>query len=80
MDATLVPDELFDENTLNDYLKFNTKILETDYLTFDHNESLGIHTVYIPYVNINNQLLEEFAAALIITTHIVHLLMRFKTS
>ena len=60
--ATLVPEELFDENKLNDYLKFNTKILETDYLTFDHNESLRIHTVYIPYVNINNQLLEEFGS------------------
>jgi hypothetical protein len=60
--ATLVPEELFDENKLNDYLKFNTKILETDYLTFDHNESLRVHTVYIPYVNINNQLLEEFGS------------------
>jgi len=33
--ATLVPKPLFDETNLVDYLKFNTKILKTDFITFD---------------------------------------------
>ncbi|MGB1309551.1 MAG: DUF3822 family protein, partial [Oceanihabitans sp.] len=33
--ATLVPKPLFNEANLADYLKFNTKILKTDYIAFD---------------------------------------------
>lgn len=60
--ATLIPEELFNEDKLKDYLKFNIKILETDFITNDYNPNLSIHTVYIPYVNINNQLLDEFGS------------------
>lgn len=58
--STLVPKALFNEDNLADYLKFNNKILSTDYLTYDHisqNESVN---VYVPYININNYLYDRF--------------------
>lgn len=58
--STLVPKALFDENHKADYLKFNSKILRTDFITEDEiaiNESVN---VYVPYVNINNYIFETF--------------------
>ncbi len=58
--STLVPKSLFNEGHLADYLKFNSKILRSDFITFDEittNESVN---VYIPYVNINNYLYDIF--------------------
>lgn len=58
--STLVPKALYDENNKADYLKFNTKILKTDYITHDDitvNDSVN---VYIPYININNYIYETF--------------------
>ena len=58
--STLVPKPLFDENYLADYLKFNSKILRTDFITYDSisiNESVN---VYVPYININNFIFEKF--------------------
>jgi len=57
---TLVPDAFFKEKNLTDYLKYNTKILATDYITFDHVEAVHAKNVYIPYTNINNYLFEKF--------------------
>lgn len=57
---TLVPTFYFDENHLTDYLKFNTKLLATDFVTYDEGQGGEIKTVYIPYVNINNYLFERF--------------------
>ncbi|CDF79152.1 conserved hypothetical protein (DUF3822) [Formosa agariphila KMM 3901] len=58
--STLVPRPLFSEEYLADYLKFNSKILKSDFITFDAidiNDSLN---VYVPYVNINNYIYEQF--------------------
>jgi len=58
--ATLVPQTLYDDSIKADYLKFNSKILQTDYITTDDiavNESVNI---YVPYVNINNYIFETF--------------------
>jgi hypothetical protein len=58
--SILVPKPLFDEQNAADYLKFNTKILKTDYITYDElsvNESIN---VYVPLVNINNYIFERF--------------------
>lgn len=58
--STLVPKALFNENNLADYLKFNNKILSTDFITFDEialNDSIN---VYVPYININNYLYDFF--------------------
>ncbi len=60
--SALVPKPLFNEDHLADYLKFNSKILRTDFITYDSvliNDSVN---VYVPYVNVNNYLYEHFGA------------------
>ena len=58
--STLVPKPLFDEERLSDYAKFNTKVLATDYLVYDEIKNLDIANVFIPYVNVNNFLIDQF--------------------
>jgi hypothetical protein len=60
--ATLVPKPLFDETNLVDYLKFNTKILKTDFITFDNLQIADLKVVYVPLVNINNFVFERFGS------------------
>ena len=58
--STIVPKTLFKEESIADYLKFNSRILQSDYITYDNilsNESVN---VYVPYVNINNFLYDSF--------------------
>ncbi|PWI29333.1 DUF3822 domain-containing protein [Flavobacteriaceae bacterium LYZ1037] len=60
--ATIVPKALFDEELLADYLKFNSKILKSDFIAYDSldiNESVS---VYVPYVNINNYIYDTFGS------------------
>lgn len=60
--STLVPKPLFNEDCLADYLKFNSKILKSDFITYDNiiiNDSVN---VYIPYVNINNFIYDKFGS------------------
>lgn len=57
---SLVPEKLFDEKNASDYLKFNTKILQSDYVAQDHLSEGGIVNVYIPYTNINNFFFEKY--------------------
>lgn len=58
--STLVPKALYGEAHNADYLKFNSKILRTDFITYDNLESLDMVNVYIPYVNINNYIFDTF--------------------
>ena len=51
---TFVPKAVFNEDFLADYLKFNTKILATDYIAYDILEEQDIVCVYVPYTNCNN--------------------------
>jgi hypothetical protein len=60
--VSLVPKDLFDENHKVDYLKFNAKILKTDFITQDNITINNSVNVYIPYVNINNYIFETFGA------------------
>ena len=60
--ATLVPQTLFDENHKADYLKFNSKILRTDFITHDDITVSKSANVYVPYVNVNNYIFETFGA------------------
>lgn len=57
---SFVPRPLFDENHLSDYLKFNTKILPTDFIAFDELEKPEVNNVYVPFTNINNYFFEHF--------------------
>ena len=56
---TLVPAILFDENNAASYLKFNTKILKTDFIAFDKIDK-QIVNVYIPYANITNYFFDKY--------------------
>jgi len=58
--SNLVPKELFDENSIADYLKFNSKILKSDYISFDEIPANASVNVYVPYMNINNFIFETF--------------------
>ncbi len=51
---TLVPQSLFDPKRSSDYLKFNSKILATDFIAHDTIDSLDVVVVYVPFININN--------------------------
>lgn len=58
--STVVPKPLFNESMLSDYLKYNVKILENDYLSFDILPQQDIYNVYVPFTNANNYLFERF--------------------
>jgi len=59
---SLVPTSLFDENKASEYLKFNTKILSNDYISYDEIHGLQAVVVYVPFVNINNFLFEQYGS------------------
>jgi len=58
--STIVPSKYFDENSLVTYLNFNIKTLKTDFITFDNINTIDAKNVYVPYVNINNYLFQNF--------------------
>ncbi|QDO95034.1 DUF3822 family protein [Formosa sediminum] len=60
--STLVPAPLFNEEHLADYLKYNSKILKSDFITFDAIDINDSVNVYVPYVNVNNFIYEHFGA------------------
>ncbi|WP_027137620.1 DUF3822 family protein [Gaetbulibacter saemankumensis] len=58
--ATVIPKPLFNEEYMADYLKFNSKILKSDFIAYDDilvNDSV---VVYVPYININNYIYDKF--------------------
>ncbi len=59
---TLVPKALFKEALLADYLKYNTKILKTDFIAYDELLAHNIMSVYIPFTNVNNYVFEHFGS------------------
>ncbi|MDA9977034.1 DUF3822 family protein [Polaribacter sp.] len=58
--ATLVPNKLFREEHLKEYLDFNIKTLKTDFFAFDNIDQLAAKNVYVPFVNVNNYLFQNF--------------------
>jgi hypothetical protein len=58
--STFVPKALFDAEFLGSYLQYNTKVFETDFFDFDEITNYEMNNVYIPYVNINNFLIDQF--------------------
>ena len=59
---SLVPKDLFDENELANYMKFNVKILANDMMAYDEIEQQDMVNVYVPFMNINNYVYELFGA------------------
>ncbi len=60
--SVIVPQALFDENHLADYLKFNARMLKHDYISHDPIKVNDSVCVYIPFMNINNFLVDRFGA------------------
>lgn len=58
--STFVPKALYSENHKVDYLKFNSKILKSDFITEDNITANNTVNIYIPYVNINNYIFDTF--------------------
>lgn len=56
----LVPKSLFNADNLLEYLKFNTKVLANDVPAYDEIENHDLVNVYVPYMNINNYIYEQF--------------------
>jgi hypothetical protein len=57
---TFVPTSLFDVHFLASYLQYNTKVFETDFFTHDVIFPYEMNNVYVPFVNINNFLLDQY--------------------
>lgn len=57
---SLVPNALFDEKELPNYLKFNTKLLANDHIVFDEIKNFDIVNVYVPFTNVNNHIFSLF--------------------
>ena len=57
---TFVPNSLFDVNFLASYLQYNTKVFETDFFTYDVVFPYEMNNIYVPFVNINNFLLDQY--------------------
>jgi len=58
--SSFVPLPLFDKNKKATYLESHTDVIKQDYISFDTLPSSQVVNVYIPYVNVNNMLLESF--------------------
>lgn len=60
--VTQVPKPFFDETKLESYLKYTIKVLENDFITFDEISNSEVINVYVPFVNVNNFLLDKFGS------------------
>lgn len=60
--CTFVPNALFDSDFLSSYLQFSTAVFETDFITHDSIENYEKHCVYMPFVNINNFLIDKYGS------------------
>ena len=58
--SAFVPKSLFSESHLSDYLKYNIKILENDFIAYDDIENSNLVNVYVPYSNVNNFFFDQF--------------------
>jgi hypothetical protein len=59
---TFVPNEFFNKDNLDLYLKYNNKLLSTDFYMYDTIKNQDMKSVYIPYVNVNNFLIDKFGS------------------
>ena len=60
--SSLVPKNLFDEKLSLEYLKFNSKLLENDFAANDSIDEIEAVNVFLPYVNVNNYLIDRFGS------------------
>jgi len=60
--VTQVPQPIFDKNQLKNYLNYSIKVLENDFICYDEIPNSDIVNVYIPFVNINNFLIDKYGS------------------
>ncbi|MDA9593720.1 DUF3822 family protein [Flavobacteriaceae bacterium] len=60
--SSIVPKNLFEEKFSLEYLKYNAKLLKNDFSANDKIEEIEAINIYIPFVNVNNYLIEKFGA------------------
>lgn len=58
--ATLVPKSLFEENSLREYVQKDIALEANDFITYDIIPSADWVTVFVPFVNVNNMLIDSF--------------------
>ena len=58
--STLVPDLYFKKGDLNNYLKYSIKTIATDLIVYDDLNFIKAKNVYVPFVNINNFIFQNF--------------------
>lgn len=58
--STFVPKPFFKKENLADYLKYNIKVLQNDFIAIDTIDTADMVNVYIPHVHINNFLFDVF--------------------
>jgi len=58
--VTQVPKPFFDKNNLSNYLQYSIKLLEDDFIAYDTISNTEIINVYIPFVNINNFMIDIY--------------------
>ena len=58
--STLVPKPLFIEESISNYLAYNNKVFKHDFFAHDEIKNHDMVNVYVPYVNINNFLIDQF--------------------
>ena len=58
--STVVPEVVFDKNNALSYLKFNSQILQNDYVAYDQIFNNECVNIYIPSVNVNNFIFKKF--------------------
>jgi len=60
--STFVPNAFFNKSELKSYLNYTVKTLASDHIVFDDIPAINAKNVYIPFVNINNFLFQNFGS------------------
>jgi hypothetical protein len=60
--VTLVPKSLFEESSLHEYVQTDIAVEANDFVTYDIVPSVDWVSVYVPYVNVNNMLIDTFGS------------------
>lgn len=58
--SAFVPESMFDGNQMDSFLKHHVDLRPTDFITHDRLDALDTVNVYVPFVNVNNMLLDAF--------------------
>ncbi len=77
--SSFIPASLFDEEDYVSYLNKNIHLENNDFITHDELKEFDLVNVFVPYVNVNNYLLDTFGSFIYlhISTVLVHAFFQF---